>query len=84
MITFWTCSVKDQKNVTHSNVVIHSPFDSQREADDDSKLVNELRRFWDVESVGVTKVKNKEIKEELLPASIKYNFINGCYEVNLP
>ena len=65
-------------------MVIHSPFDSQQEADDEGKLVNELRRFWDVESVGITKVKNKEIKKELFPASIKYNFINGRYEVNMP
>ena len=62
---------KDRKNVTHSNVVIHSPFDYQQKADSEVELVNELRRFWDIESVGITEVKNKEIKEESFPASIK-------------
>jgi len=40
-------------------VVIHSPFDYQQELDSEDELVNELRRFWDVESVGITEVKNK-------------------------
>ena len=70
---------KDRKNVTHSNAVIHSPFDSQQEADSEGELVNELRRFWDVESVGITEVRNKEIKEELIVPSV-----NGCYKVSLP
>lgn len=65
-------------------MVIHSPFDYQQEADSGVELVNELRRFWDIESVGITEVKNKEIKEESFPASIKYHFINGRYEVSLP
>ena len=75
---------KDHEYVTHSNVVIHRPFDSPQETDGESELVNELRRFWDVESVGITEVNNKEIRKELFPASIKYNFIDGRYEVNLP
>lgn len=75
---------KDSEYVTHSNVVIHRAFDTQQETDSEGEIVNELRRFWDVESVDITEVNNKEIREESFPASIKYNFINGCYEVNLP
>ena len=75
---------KDYEYVTHSKVVIHRPFDTQQETDGEGEIVNELRRFWDVESVGITEVNNKEIREESFPASIKYNFINGRYEVNLP
>ena len=74
---------KDCKNITHSNVVIDSPFDSQQEADSEVELGNELRKFWDFESLGIMEI-NKETREELFPASIKYNFINGCYEVSLP
>ena len=65
-------------------MVIHRPFDTQQETDGEGEIVNKLRRFWDVESVGITEVNNKEIREESFPASIKYNFINGHYEVSLP
>ena len=75
---------KDCKNGTHSNVVIYSPIDSQLESDNEVELVNELRRLWIIESVSIIEVKNKEIKEKLFPASIKYNFMNGRYEVSLP
>ena len=75
---------KDNGYVTYSNVVIHRPFDTQQETDGKGELVNELRRFWDVESVDITKVSDKGIREESFPASIKYNFINGWYEVKLP
>ena len=49
-------------------MVIHRPFDTQQETDGE----------------GITEVNNKDIREESFPASIKYNFINGRYEVNLP
>ena len=64
---------KDCKNITHSNVVIDSPFDSQQEADSEVELGNELRKFWDFESLGIMEI-NKETREELFPASIKYNW----------
>ena len=75
---------KDDEYVTRSNVVIHRPFDTQQETDGEGELVDELRRFWDLESVGITEVSDKGIREESFPASIKYNFINGRYEVKLP
>ena len=75
---------KDYEYVTHSNVVIHRPFDTQQETVGEGEIVNELKRFWDVESVGITEVNNKETREESFLASIKYNFIDGRYEVNLP
>ena len=75
---------KDYEYITHSNVVIHRSFDTQQETDREDEIVNKLRRFCDIESVGITEVNNKEIREESFPALIKYNFINGYYKVNLP
>ena len=41
---------KDRKNITHSNVVIDSPFDSQQEVDSEVE-------FWDFESLGIMEIK---------------------------
>ena len=41
----WLLSVKrkDYEYVTHSNVVIHRPFDTQQETDGEGEIANELR-----------------------------------------
>lgn len=75
---------KDYEYVTHYNVDINKPFDTQQEIEGEGEIAKELRRFWDIESVDITKVDNKEIGEESFPALIKYSFINGRYEVKLP
>ena len=74
--------IQNRSHVTHSNLVIQGSIAIKKYTDCDCEIGNELRKFWEIESLGITEGCD-EIMQDSFLTSIKYNFITGRYEVRL-
>ena len=70
----------ENSTVTHSNLVVQGPSS----LDSECTLEKELRRFWDIESLGILDDALSEPGTERFPSQISYDFLQGCYRVGLP
>ena len=69
---------------THLAVAIHGPTTLGEHSEGTSGLEQELRRFWETESIGIVEEPVLDLTKEPFPSQIKYDFIEGRYKVGLP
>ena len=68
---------------THCNLTIELPSSVPTVHEDgEGKLVEELKKFWETEAIGITEREN--IERELFPEQVRYDFIARRYTVGLP
>ena len=68
---------------THCNLIIELPSSVPTVHEDgEEKLVEELKKFWETEAIGITERENTE--RELFPEQVRYDFIARRYTVGLP
>ena len=76
----------DISEVTHSNLVVQIPSTIPTSLDNECSLEKELRRFWDIESLGIMNDTEPNTGVENFPSQISYDFLQGHYnyKVGLP
>ena len=74
----------DEVMVTHSNLVLQGPNTGFGINEEEIKLENELRRFWDIESLGIIEEPSTEDRMESFPAQITFDLLQSRYKVGLP
>ena len=74
----------EDKIVTHCNLVLQGLSTEPATVDKEDKLEMELRRFWDIESLGIVDEPSSDEVMESFPAQISFDFLQGRYKVGLP
>ena len=74
----------DEVMVTHSNLVLQGPNTGFGINEEEIKLENELRRFRDIESLGIIEEPSTEDRMESFPAQITFDLLQSRYKVGLP
>jgi len=71
------------EDVAHTNLVLQEISSTTAVLDSNQNLEDELQRFWDAESLGITENFTSKLNE-IFPSQIKYDFLQGHYKVGLP
>ena len=79
-------SQKLESNASHAHLAIAMQGTSSLEEcpEGTSSLEQQLRRFWETESIGIVGDSEVELSDKPFPSQIKYDFIQGRYKVGLP
>ena len=73
-------------NASHAYlaVAMQGPSSLEECSKGTSGLEQELRKFWETESIGIVEDSDVELSDKPFPSQIKYDFIQGRYKVGLP
>lgn len=74
----------EMAHLTTSNLIIQGPWDFTERQNQGTELKNSLKRFWDIESVGITETSSKVNEDENFLRFIKFIRDEGTYETDLP
>ena len=76
-------TASDSANYISSNLIVERPCDFVYSQTPIDELIDSLKRFWDIETVGIAEKSGVSPDEQFL-RGIKFDKAQGRYEVNLP